>query len=292
MEDQAIQVKDPALIDIKERARTRALEKLEQLNLPDVVELEGDLSFLGKRMQAAAEKRVERLREAFGTDLQQVVALAIKCYWHSAWRGAIWMDEARLRGLIADNDYTRGMSTAEGYIETEGGAWTMFSELASVDNAAEVEKFSPLPAPQPTDIELLSALSCHFLYQASARMEAGLPIEALALIHEAYEAECLSQGLNMWNQAADLTKQELMGDATDAARSEMGRAAAAARFQRDPKQQEKRFIRDCWQGWQDEPDRYPSQAAFARDMLQKCEHIVSQKTIEDWCRDWTRSEKT
>ena len=33
-------------------------------------------------------------------------------------------------------------------------------------------------------------------------------------------------------------------------------------------------------------DRYKSKAAFARDMLEKCEHLTSTKKIEDWCREW------
>lgn len=61
----------------------------------------------------------------------------------------------------------------------------------------------------------------------------------------------------------------------------MGRA-------KDPKQQEKAFIRECWEDWKNNPGNYRSKAAFARDMLNKCQHIVSQKKIEDWCREWER----
>lgn len=59
--------------------------------------------------------------------------------------------------------------------------------------------------------------------------------------------------------------------------------------QRDPKQKEKAFIRECWNEWQKKPDSYDSQAAFARDMLSKCEHLTSQKKIEDWCHEWKQS---
>ncbi|WON74236.1 hypothetical protein [Nitrosospira sp. Is2] len=55
---------------------------------------------------------------------------------------------------------------------------------------------------------------------------------------------------------------------------------------RDPKQKEKKFVFECWQQWQKAPHSYPSKAAFARDMLTKCELLTSQKKIEDWCRDW------
>lgn len=64
---------------------------------------------------------------------------------------------------------------------------------------------------------------------------------------------------------------------------------AALRHANDPKQQEKSFIYSCWQGWQEKPDSYKSKAAFARDMLTKCEKLKSQKKIEDWCREWEKA---
>jgi hypothetical protein len=55
---------------------------------------------------------------------------------------------------------------------------------------------------------------------------------------------------------------------------------------RNPKQKDKNFVFQCWQQWQKKTHSYPSKAAFARDMLTKCEHLTSQKKIEDWCREW------
>jgi hypothetical protein len=66
----------------------------------------------------------------------------------------------------------------------------------------------------------------------------------------------------------------------------MARAGAAARYAKDPKQREKGFVKQCWLDWQSNPQSYRSKAAFARDMLDKCSHLTSQKKIEDWCRDW------
>lgn len=64
---------------------------------------------------------------------------------------------------------------------------------------------------------------------------------------------------------------------------------AYKKLESDPKQKEKVFVCECWQDWQKNPDRYKSKAAFARDMLTKCEHLISQKKIEDWCREWENS---
>ncbi|MFM0002737.1 hypothetical protein PQR57_17085 [Paraburkholderia dipogonis] len=61
---------------------------------------------------------------------------------------------------------------------------------------------------------------------------------------------------------------------------------ARARHAADIKQEEKRFVRQCWNDWQAQAERYKSKAAFARDMLSKCSHLESTAVIEGWCRDW------
>lgn len=66
----------------------------------------------------------------------------------------------------------------------------------------------------------------------------------------------------------------------------LAREGGRARVSSDPRQTEKALIRECWFSWQSSPARYKSKAAFARDMLAKCEHLQSQKKIEDWCREW------
>ena len=66
------------------------------------------------------------------------------------------------------------------------------------------------------------------------------------------------------------------------------RAGGAERHRRDPKQADKNFVFECYKEWKSRPERYKSKAAFARDMLDKCEHLESQKKIEDWIRLWDR----
>ncbi|WP_250865613.1 hypothetical protein [Caballeronia sp. INSB1] len=77
-----------------------------------------------------------------------------------------------------------------------------------------------------------------------------------------------------------------------AAMSALGRSGAAARHARDPKQKDKLFVRECWEAWQAKPAQYKGKAAFSRDMLAKCEHLESNKQIEDWCRAWEKEAKT
>ena len=85
------------------------------------------------------------------------------------------------------------------------------------------------------------------------------------------------------------TQQRMTIDAVmGAARKEIGKAGAAAKLARDPKQVEKVAVRECWNAWQRERARYKSVAAFARDMLQKFENLESQQVIERWCRTWAK----
>jgi hypothetical protein len=55
-----------------------------------------------------------------------------------------------------------------------------------------------------------------------------------------------------------------------------------------PKQQDKAFVKECWLEWHKYPSRYVSKAEFARDMLEKCEHLVSQDKISRWCKAWEK----
>ncbi|MBB5420806.1 hypothetical protein [Paraburkholderia atlantica] len=68
--------------------------------------------------------------------------------------------------------------------------------------------------------------------------------------------------------------------------SRLASSGGFAKAAKDPKQREKAFVKDCWKDWQNDSDRYKGKAEFARDMLSKCEHLTSQKKIEDWCRTW------
>lgn len=71
-------------------------------------------------------------------------------------------------------------------------------------------------------------------------------------------------------------------------RRQMAYEAAAARHRKDPKQVDKQFVFHCYEEWRANPSRYKSKARFARDMLDKCAHLESQKKIEDWVRLWDR----
>lgn len=67
---------------------------------------------------------------------------------------------------------------------------------------------------------------------------------------------------------------------------------AKAKLSNDIKQKEKAFVRDCWENWQKSPEKYNGKAAFARDMLTKCEMVRSHAVIARWCTDWERENRT
>lgn len=69
------------------------------------------------------------------------------------------------------------------------------------------------------------------------------------------------------------------------------RNAALIRVSKDPRQKAKMFVHECWIKWRSSPTNYTGKAAFARDMLIKCsDTLTSQKKIEDWCREWEKTE--
>lgn len=106
------------------------------------------------------------------------------------------------------------------------------------------------------------------------------PVDAVTLAIEAANA--------LANAIAIKSENEKLKEV----RRDMAYRGAIARIKLDPKQNDKKFVFACWKEWQDNPERYSSKASFARDMLEKCEHLVSNKKIEDWCREWEKTNST
>lgn len=78
---------------------------------------------------------------------------------------------------------------------------------------------------------------------------------------------------------------ELVLDHADSTRA---RLKAIRMHANDPKQGDKLLVRECWEAWQKQPERYDGKAAFARDMRDKFPALESQPVIERWCRVWER----
>lgn len=69
----------------------------------------------------------------------------------------------------------------------------------------------------------------------------------------------------------------------------LGRQGGLARSKKDPRSKDKEFVRNCWERWERDPKRYTSIEEFARDMLEKTEHLAgSTQVIARWVRAWRK----
>lgn len=75
-------------------------------------------------------------------------------------------------------------------------------------------------------------------------------------------------------------------------KTESAKNSVQRKLARDPKQLEKKFVKECWDDWQKSPEKYKSAAKFAIDMINKCTEIESTKNIENWCSKWKSELKT
>lgn len=101
--------------------------------------------------------------------------------------------------------------------------------------------------------------------------------------------------LNAWNHLYVASDELSMGARTFApvvAPALVGQKGGKAKWDADPRTQEKQFVFDCWCQWQSGKTHYASKTAFANDMLDKCVFLTSEKKITDWCRAWERSTAT
>ena len=124
-----------------------------------------------------------------------------------------------------------------------------------------------------------------FLFNALKEVDnalIGLALDNEAVVAAIEAANSLSNAMAI--ESGSAREQEI--------RREMAYRSAMEKLRRDPKQQEKGFVRECWNEWQQNADRYKTKAAFAKDMLTKCDHLSSQKKIEDWCREWEKETST
>lgn len=299
MKEAQIKIDDPyhSDDDTLNRASTNAAERafsaLKSLSLADQVEIPTSVPNLGKRISRNYIRKIEDIEKQYPGQTPYIYAYAIKRYWHAAWKSAYWMDEARLAKIVGDTDYTRKMSTAIGYVEIEGGAWTLYNDLAEIHAPIIETLLCETPFTEPPDSKTtLNAMGCYWLSIANQAVKTKEMSKAFDLIDEAYEAFSLESGIAMWEIIDEDHKKELAKsrESESEIRSSIGKAAAAARLSKDPKQKAKEWVFDCWKSWQDRPDSYPSQAAFARSMLEKELGLTSQPTIEAWCRAWKKQE--
>ena len=127
--------------------------------------------------------------------------------------------------------------------------------------------------------ELFDRLALHYLYACLEEID-------LALIGKAVGGDYLHAVIGAVRAFGNFQALATGNTELRKARSKQAMLGARERHARDPKQTEKLFVYECWKEWRLKPANYNGKAAFARDMLTKCEHLESTKVIEDWCREW------
>ena len=105
--------------------------------------------------------------------------------------------------------------------------------------------------------------------------------EYAAVLADAMSHKIVADKLS--DQLVDILKR-----APELIRSKDASERAQQRYKDDPKQEAKRLVRACWDRWQSTADLYKSQAAFARDMMEKVGVDVggSLTSIETITKKW------
>ena len=86
-------------------------------------------------------------------------------------------------------------------------------------------------------------------------------------------------------------RKEITESAVRNERKKHALEGAKAKLSKDISQEDRALVRECWESWQKRPDLYKTKAAFARDMLTKCEKVCSQAVIARWCTKWEREKR-
>lgn len=156
--------------------------------------------------------------------------------------------------------------------------------IAELERSAVVDACYQLVSRRPLDDSLWPFFSSLYL------MGALLEIDYALIQNDLKDGGAIQSALlaaEMLDRARALMPHE---NSLRLARRQLATNAAVAKLNNDPRQADKRFVRECWDEWQREPERYESQAAFARDMMAKCAHLTSVAVVERWCRAWKQAD--
>jgi hypothetical protein len=255
-----------------------ALRKSLAMHLPKKVELSDEITGLGRKSSREAMKLYGELKEEFGGDLAVKIAIALHEYWFACWDAASYFVLCAENGAMRNTKYTRRMSTAQGYADDYGWAGTLINGLSDIHPKSERIVFIKTSMNAPI-MDINVALRCMALYwfhQAANHAALGEHEAAADLLYEAFSALESTVVSRVWEDAwGEATRQSEESSPTveQRARSENASRAALARYANNPvaieKKAAKGFAKECWDSWQENPDRYRSQGAFANDILTK-----------------------
>lgn len=266
---------------VNDLAWSDAQKAVMEMTLPAALVLPREISGLHFRANAQYTRTYDKLQDEFGEKLPALFAYAQCVKWVSCWDGAYWYKHSIDHRVILDNDYSRASCTAEGYAHKEGWSYTVFNKQWEFRYQpffqTESEKFGL--EKKPNDQTVLTALELHWLWLASDSNPTQE--EFLEYLHEASEAETLSNGLYMWDEGAKCSLEEMESDpnskAALSARRLLAKTAAKARHAPSQAVREKVVAR-----YKAEKEKFSSKdsaaIAFTKDFP------FEFSTIRDWLK--------
>lgn len=111
--------------------------------------------------------------------------------------------------------------------------------------------------------------------------------------------EKLNQYTSALSDAASYLEGQIVG--RDTQKSSFSNKGGKARATKDPKQAEKKIVKECWEAWQSKPEQYTKKIKFATAMVDKfrpddpdeeSKHLCSTAKIVQWCGIWEREKHT
>lgn len=219
----------------KEEQRSRltaelAIQKVRDLHLPAEVVPAPNVPGLGYKAESLYQKLLSKLLEKHGPSLPKVISVALHDYWLECWRCASYVQSCIDDKSMNNNSFTRTMATGAGYADSEGWAYTLYNAFADLvpkeGRKQGVKQLTGHEILNATDA--LTCMAVYWLNAASSEMTHGHVESACDLMHEAYDAITLEQGLSMWDEAWNMAIEHDREDLASKVRSDLARKAGLA----------------------------------------------------------------
>ena len=174
------------------------------------------------------------------------------------------------REKINDCEYTRRLSTEDGYAKNEGRALTLFDRLSSLSIQ---EKLNAEDQSDEVADDMLEAMGIYWLNQTNDELRDRGTIN-FDLLGEALDAIEIAHSNGMWNGATDCLTEEI---------SEQRRRAAHKRHKEnyEMKEQVSKYYRK-------HKDQFKSHDAAAEAILKANLVPVSYRTIRGWITQFNK----
>lgn len=187
-------------------AADEAYKKVQELGLPSTITLSGDVPHLGEMARRTVRRMAQSAEIRWGGRASAFIAFTLKMYWFACWEGASYVAESVRLGEMLDNDYTRELSTADGYAKLEGKEYTLFNKISEIDIEDVVVPLlegTPLQGTVPDAKDFLEAIAYYWFHEANREMECGNVAAAMDFLCEAYEAVRDEHGIFIYENATD-----------------------------------------------------------------------------------------